>query len=90
MTNNPSIRAAFERDLNPPPVWEQLESWCNAFEDYSKGYQAATSAVMPLLERIVNSDMAQREEDEGNVSPLLDEIRAFLLPTPPSETNEEK
>lgn len=31
-----------------------------------------------LLQEVVNSDMAQREEDEGNVSPLLTKIREFL------------
>jgi len=31
-----------------------------------------------LLKEVLNSDMAQREEDEGNVSPLLTKIREFL------------
>lgn len=31
-----------------------------------------------LLEEVLNSDMAQREEDEGNVSPLLQNIRKYL------------
>lgn len=31
-----------------------------------------------LLESILNSDMAQREEDEGNVSEILNKVRAAL------------
>ena len=31
-----------------------------------------------LLKEVANSDMAQREEDDGNKSPLLERIRNYL------------
>lgn len=34
--------------------------------------------ALKLLAEIANSDMAQREEDEGNVSPLLEKVRAKI------------
>lgn len=37
-----------------------------------------TESLIALLQNVLNSDMAQREEDEGNTSPLLDSIRTAL------------
>ncbi len=37
--------------------------------------------MIALFKEILDSDMAQREEDEGDVSPLLDKIRAILNAT---------
>jgi hypothetical protein len=38
--------------------------------------------AMQLLAEIADSDMAMREEDEGNVSPLLEKVRAAVgMPT---------
>lgn len=34
--------------------------------------------ILELLKEIANSDMAMREEDEGNVSPLLSKVRATI------------
>lgn len=34
--------------------------------------------LIELLKEIANSDMAMREEDEGNVSSLLDKVRALI------------
>lgn len=36
------------------------------------------SDLIELLKEIANSDMAQREEDEGQVSPLLKKVRAAI------------
>jgi hypothetical protein len=35
------VREAFERDMKPPAIWEELSSWNDAYSDYSKGWQAA-------------------------------------------------
>lgn len=35
-------------------------------------------SLIDLLREIANSDMAQREEDEGRVSPLLNKVRAVI------------
>lgn len=43
------------------------------------------AALEALCARVLDSDMAAREEDEGNVSPLLDEIRAAIAPAPAPE-----
>ncbi len=34
--------------------------------------------MLALLKAVVNSDMAQREEDDGNFSPLLETIREVI------------
>lgn len=39
---------------------------------------AASDEMLSLLKEIVDSDMAQREEDEDRVSPLLDRCRALI------------
>ncbi len=38
----------------------------------------AVAPFLELLKEIVNSDMAQREEDEGNISSLLEKARALI------------
>lgn len=38
----------------------------------------STESLIDLLKEIANSDMAMREEDEGNTSPLLDKVRAAI------------
>lgn len=44
---------------------------------------AAAPEMLAALQLILNSDMAMREEDEGNVSPMLDLVRAVIaLATP--------
>lgn len=40
--------------------------------------QALGPEVVTLLEKVVDSDMAQREEDEGGHSPLLDHMREVI------------
>lgn len=39
---------------------------------------AAAPDMFAALAEVANSDMAQREEDEGNVSPMLGKVRAAL------------
>lgn len=48
--------------------------------DFNKIIKAVNSFddQITLMEEILNSDMAQREEDEGNVSDLLNKVRAFV------------
>ncbi len=35
------MREAFEKIMNPPPRWDELMSWDEAYHDFCKGYQAA-------------------------------------------------
>jgi hypothetical protein len=39
---------------------------------------AAAPELLAALEAVLNSDMAQREEDEGRVSETLDKVRAAI------------
>lgn len=49
--------------------------------------QEPSQELVELLKEILDSDMAQREEDEGEVSPLLDKIRQALSAMPVSGGN---
>lgn len=40
---------------------------------------AASPKMYGILEKILNSDMAIREEDEGRESAILNEVRAILM-----------
>lgn len=65
-----------EESLFPPDLQETKE-----IEAEWKRYRALfvkSPEMLALLRRVVQSDMAQREEDEGNVSPLLTEIRNLI------------
>lgn len=35
-----NIRKDFERDMNPPPFWEEIAFWIGCFSHYSSGFQA--------------------------------------------------
>jgi len=53
------------------------------YEDISKVRRIAAEwtlqkQAIALLEEILNSDMAMREEDEGQKSPILKKVRKFL------------
>lgn len=50
-------------------------------EEYAKVICRSVNLHNELIEslkEIINSDMAQREEDEGNKSPLLDKVRSLI------------
>lgn len=57
-----------------------LESDCRKGVNWAlkHGRQPLFDEATTLFHDIANSDMAQREEDEGNTSPLLERVRDYL------------
>lgn len=68
-----TMREKFERDMNPPSIWQELASWQEAFNDYAKGYQAAQAELDRWKARCIAA-----ENGHPQVKEALADARALV------------